>query len=466
MTEKGAQAEAESTKPAMMRTSLTEGSIGKVLYGMSLPMATGLFATMSFNVVDTFFVAGLGQNALAALSFTFPVVMFAISIAIGLGAGASSVVALAAGKGDEQAIKELTTDSMSLTLLLALAFSVLGYFSIDPFFRAIGASDEILPLVRAYMVPWYISSVFLMAPMVGLSSIRALGNTKLQGKLMLFAALANFALDPLLIYGWWVFPRLEIQGAAIASLIVRVVFLIVTIYFMHCRMKLFVNPFNFRRALSSWRQVMHVGGPAMATNLIIPLSGATVVALVASHGSEAIAGFGVAVRIESMALILFYALSAVIGPFCGQNLGAGKFQRLFDSQRISLQFCIVAGLLIALLLALFGRPIVGLFSDDASVIEATYGYLLFVPVSYCAYGVVMVVNAAFNGLGKPLPGVVISTSRVIVILLPLAWLGNMFWGINGIFIAIALSNVLMGAISYIWVHRTIATARALALAEK
>lgn len=455
MTDQDSQRADDGVKPVMIGRSLTEGSISKTLYSMAVPMAVGLLATMSFNIVDTFFVAGLGENALAALSFTFPVVMLAISLSIGLGAGVSSVVAIAAGKGDEQAVKELTTDSMTLTILLAVGFSILGYFTIDPLFRAIGATDDVLLLVRDYMVPWYLSAVFLMAPMVGMSSIRALGNTKMQGKLMLLMALANFILDPFLIYGWWIFPRLEIEGAAIASLIVRIVSFIVTIYFMHWRMKLFVNPLNVRRAISSWRKLLHVGVPAMATNMIIPLSGSVVVALVASHGSEAIAGFGVATKVESMSLILFYALSAVIGPFCGQNLGAKKYSRLFEGQKISAIFCIVAGLGISVLLALVGKEIAALFSEEAGVIEATFWYLLIVPVSYCAYGVVMVVNASFNGLGKPLPGVVISSARVIAILLPLAWVGNVLWGLVGVFAAIALSNVITGLIAYIWVYRTI-----------
>lgn len=461
MTDQDSQRADDGVKPVMIGRSLTEGSISQTLYFMSVPMAAGLLATMSFNIVDTFFVAGLGQSALAALSFTFPVVMLAISLSIGLGAGASSVVAIAAGKGDEQAVKELTTDSMTLTVLLAVAFSVLGYFTIDPFFRAIGATDDVLLLVRDYMVPWYISAVFLMAPMVGMSSIRALGNTKMQGKLMLLMALANFILDPILIYGWWIFPRLEIEGASIASLIVRVVSFIVTIYFMHWRMKLFVNPFHFNRALSSWRKLLHVGGPAMATNMIIPLSGSVVVALVASHGCVAIAGFGIATRVEAMSLILFYALSAVIGPFCGQNLGAKKYSRLFNAQKISANFCIIAGLTVSVLLALAGKDIAALFSDEIGVIEATYWYLLIVPVSYCAYGIVMVVNASFNGLRRPLPGVVISSARVIVILIPLAWIGNAVWGLVGIFVAISLSNFIVGFIAYIWVSSTISRLRGL-----
>ena len=344
---------------------------------------------------------------------------------------------------------------MLLTVLLCISLSVLGFLTIDPLFRALGASEALLPLVRAYMVPWFISITFFIAPMVGLASIRALGHTKLQGTLMVTMAISNAILDPFLIFGWWIFPRMEIQGAAIASLSVRFVALLVTFYFMHFRMGLFVNPFCFERAIASWKRILHVGIPAMATNLIVPISSSLVLALVALHGASAVAGFGVATRVEAVALILFYALSSVIGPFCGQNLGAGKFQRLIDVQRISARFCLLAGVGVAIVLALLGRSVAGWFSDDLEVITTTTRYLQIVPLSYCAYGIVMFVNASFNGLGKPLPGVVISVARVVVVLLPAAWLASHVWGITGIFVAMAFANVVVGAGAYIWVQYAI-----------
>ncbi|MFL0811611.1 MAG: MATE family efflux transporter [Agarilytica sp.] len=428
-------------------------------------MAVGIMATMSFNMVDTYFVAQLGDEALAAISFTFPVMMMGISLAVGLGAGLSSVVSRAAGAHDEDAVRALITDGISLTFLLALLFGVVGFLNIDNFFSAIGASDQILPLIRDYMKWWFPSLVFFILPMVGMAAIRALGNTQLQGTLMIGMALANAILDPFLIFGWWIFPRLEVEGAAIASLIVRVVAVAVTFYFMHIKMRLFVNPFNVSRIKESWPKILHVGIPAMATNLIIPFSGSVLVALVATHGNAAVAGFGVATRVESMALILFYALSAVIGPFCGQNLGAKKFQRLFDAQQITGLFCLYSGVFVAVVLAVFGKPIAALFSSDTAVIDTTYNYLLIVPMSYAAYGVVMVVNASFNGLGKPMPGVIISALRVIVVLLPLAWLANAYFGLNGVFVAIAATNILVGMGAFVWVNRVIGRTKHRALPD-
>lgn len=440
-------------QPALKRANLTEGPINKILFRMALPMSVGLLATMSFNMADTYFVAGLGEDALAALSFTFPMIIMALAISVGLGAGTSSAVAIAAGKGDENAVRELTTDSMTLTLMITLGFSIVGFFTIEPFFKAIGASDEVLPLLHEYMSLWYLGAVFMITPMVGLTVLRALGNTKVQGTLMIAIAIANVVLDPILIYGWWIFPPLGIQGAALASLVVRVFSFVVAFYIMHKKMQLFVSPFNLLRFKSSCRKILRVSVPALGANLILPFSGFVIVALIATHGSDVVAGFGVAIRIETLILIIFYALSSVIGPFCGQNLGAGKIQRIVDSQKLSAKVCLVYGGAMAVLLALFSREMAYLFSDNALVIDTIAWYLWLVPASYGFYGIVMMVSSSFNGMAKPLPATIISSSRVIFVLLPLAWVLNSGFGLKGIFIAIATANVLLGVGAYIWIRQ-------------
>ena len=436
-------------------TRLTEGNIGRQLASMAMPMAIGILATMSLNIIDTFFVSTLGDLPLAALSFSFPVIMLLISLSIGLGAGTSSVVSFAAGKEDSANVKALITDSMTLTAILSIILGVIGIFTIDPLFMLLGAEQEVIPLIKDYMLIWYVSIVFFAIPMVGMSSMRALGDTKFQGHMMIWMAVANAILDPFLIFGWGPFPRLEIAGAAIATLVVRVVSLVVLLYWLRVKMDVLVNPFNVSRFIRSSKEVLHVGIPAMATNMIIPISGSVLIAMVATHGTEAVAGFGVATRIESVALIFFYALSAVVGPFCGQNLGARDFDRLHTCQRIVLKFCFYSGLLLSVILALTGEWLATFFSSDPMVIDVTKTYLYIVPISYFAYGVVMCVNASFNGLRKPMPGVVISSARVIFVLLPFAWVGNHFFQVTGLMIATALSNIVVGVLAYVWIRGTI-----------
>ena len=183
---------------------------------------------------------------------------------------------------------------------------------------------------------------------------------------------------------------------------------------------------------------------------IVPLGAALITAMIARFGADAVAGFGVATRIEALTLVGFYALSSVIGPFVGQNYSAGHEHRILRSLRLCAVYCLVIGLGIALLLALGSGWLPTLFSDSNDVTRVTRLFLLIAPVSYGFYGIVMVMNASFNGLGKPMPAVYISVARILVLYVPLALVGGALFGIGGIFAAFALANIATGVAAYLW----------------
>lgn len=434
--------------------SLLEGPVAGHLRRLALPMVWGILATMSFNVVDTYFVAQLGSAPLAAMSFTFPVVMVINALAIGLGAGTSSAVARAYGAGDMQRVRQLVSDATFLALLIALVVSAAGLLTIEPLFRLLGAQEQLLPLIADYMVPWYFGAVFAVVPMVSLSALRAIGNSAITGRILMAVAFFNLILDPLLIFGLFGFPRLELQGAALATVIARSLSFAIALYVLVRREHILGAPsWQWPALRESWRTLLAVGLPAIATNVIIPMSGGVVVALVAKHGADAVAGLGVALRIEPVALIVFYALSSVVGPFMGQNAGAGRYDRLLQTVAVLARFCIAFGLGLAVTLWLVGGSLVSLFSESPEVIAVAIAYLSLVPFSYAGYGFVMSANAAFNGLGHPLPGTLISFLRVLGLYLPLAWLGNHYWGITGLFVATLISNLVLGGAAWWWLRR-------------
>jgi putative MATE family efflux protein len=439
-----------------LQATLTEGRVSEQLKNLALPLMWGLMATMSLNAIETFFIAQLGREPLAALSFTFPIIMVLTSLGIGLGAGTSSAVARAIGEGDPFKARRLATDAMSLTFIISASVCLLGWITLEPLFFALGATPDLIPLIRSYMAIWYFSAPCLMVPMVCLSALRAMGMSHIQGYLMGGAALLNVLLDPLFIFGFAGFPALGLQGAALATLITRALMLVVAIYILHARVHMLVNPFlPWDKLKHSWRTIVEVGIPAMVANVIIPFASAIVVAMVAAYGTDAVAALGIAMRIEPLMLIVFYALSGVVGPFFGQNYGAGKPERLHEALRILALFCIVFGLFLAIVLSVFGTRLAGLFGGHAEVVAITATYLMIVPLSYGAYGLIMSVNAAFNGLGHPWPAMVISAGRVLYIYLPLAWLGQYWWGINGIFIATAMANIILGLWAWLWLKKYI-----------
>lgn len=441
-----------------MAIDLTTGPVAGHLRRQATPMAFGLVALISFDAVDLFFVSRLGDAPLAAISFTFPIIWLLSSIIIGFEAGAASCISRAVGRGDHDSARRLTTDTAALGGLVSLVLCLIGLATINPLFRLLGSPEDLLPYVNDYMGIWYWSEPLAAVMWICLAAMRARGNSLLEGKIITAAAVINAVLDPIFIFGLFGFPRMEIAGAALATLVANSIMLVGVLIYLHVRLEVFATPFTaIKEIVDSWRQVLHVGLPAVLTNAIVPISNGIIVSMVAAFGIDAVAGFGIAMRIEPIFLIAFFALSAVTSPFMGQNIAAGKFDRLFEARGVIARFCVGFGLAMAVLLALVAYPLTGLFSETEAIQIVAVRYLWIMGLSYGAYGLVMATCAGFNGIGHPMPGVVISGLRTLVLFLPLALLGRAFFDFYGLFYAAAISNILVGLLGYIWFGRQLRT---------
>ncbi len=439
---------------------LTAGPVSAHLVKLTVPMIWGIFAMMAFNFTDTWFVAQLGERELAAMSFTFPVVMLLISLGIGMMAGTSSVLARAIGAGQTERVQRLATDALLLALILSAVCTAVGLLTMDPLFAALGANEQVRPLVKEYMSVWYAGFAFILVPMTGFGVLRATGDSAIQGKILIMASVLNLILDPLLIFGLAGFPRMELEGAAVATVLARGASLAAGFWAVHFKHGLLTfTPPTLNEFRASCASLLHVGLPAAGTNMIVPAATGGVVAIVATFGPDAVAGFGAATRVEQLTMVVFFAMSAVIGPFVGQNLGAGHHDRVSDALRVSALFCAGFGLLVAAALASAAEPVIGLFGDNETVNAVGRTYLWTVPISYGAYGVVVVVIAAFNGMGQPMPAVAISVTRMGILYLPLAWLGAQLAGIPGVFLGASAANLLAGALAYGWFVRATRSVR-------
>ena len=286
--------------------------------------------------------------------------------------------------------------------------------------------------------------------------MRALGDTSLQGKLMLFSAAANAILDPLLIFGLYGFPELGLQGAAWASLITRFFSFVAILYYLTFHFHVIsINKETLRKFTVSVKRIMHVGIPATGTNMIIPIVAAVIISIVARYGTHAVAATHIATTIEALSLVVYFSLSAVVGPFIGQNLGAKKYDRIDECIKKATLFCLVWGAFLAVVLALLAPTLAGLFSDQSNITSLTISYLYIVPLSYGLYGLVMSVNAIFNSMGKPMPGVMISTLRVFFLQLPLVYMASHFYDLETAFMLISVSNIIAGIVAYLWLKKTV-----------
>ncbi len=440
----------------MIKANLVDVPIRPTLTRMALQMMVGILGMIAFNLVDTFFIGQLGTRELAAISFTFPVVMIIAGLSMGLAVGTSSVISRAIGQGDEFTVQRLTTDTLALSVLIVAVMVTIGLLTIDPVFAALGAGPDMVPLIRDYMLIWYPGMVFVVVPMVGNSAIRATGDAKLPSMIMAVAFGLNAVLDPLLIFGLGPIPRMELAGAAWATVISRGSTLLLSLWILHRRKHMIsFRARSPRLLLDSWTRVLYVGGPNAITSIIMPMSAGLVTRLVASHGEAAVAGFGVASRVDMLALAPLMALGAVLGPFVGQNWGAGRIDRVRLAGRGCQGFAVLWGGAMFVLLFLVGRHLAGLFNDDPMVMDVAGRYLSVVPLSYGLIGAVMLGNTCFNALNRPLHAATFTTVHMLVLYVPMAHLGEARWGLSGIFVAAAAAGVLAGVASILWLRRAI-----------
>ena len=255
------------------KARLTEGPVGRHLVAMTVPMLFGISTMMLQSFIDMWFIGRVGDDSLAALSFAFPVIMVVTSLAIGLGAGTSSVVARAIGANDHSRAQRLATDSLFLSFCITVGISLIGFFTTASLFRLLGAPEDMIPLIRGYMNILYFAVPFLVVSMVGMTSMRATGDTRLPSMLMIIGSILNLILDPILIFGIGPVPAMGLEGAAWAGLLSRGGIFFAVMYYLKVRSDLLTfNKPGGKELMTSWRDVLHVGIPAAGTNAIIPIA--------------------------------------------------------------------------------------------------------------------------------------------------------------------------------------------------
>jgi len=435
---------------------LTDGPVRKQVLNLTRYLLLGTIATMSFQVADAYFVAQLGTNELAALAFTFPMVMILHAIALGLGTGVTSVVSRVVGEGDIQRARILTTDSLILALLVAVVFAVGGALAVDPLFTAMGAPPEVLSHIKDYMHVWFMGMPIMILPLIANSVIRAYGDAKSPSLIMGGSAVLNIFLDPIFIFGAWIVPGYGLAGAAYALLISRTVTFVLSIFVLQYRVHGMISgrP-HAARVIQSWRQLLHIALPSTATQLIQPVSAAILTTLIASYGATAVAAYGVATRVEMFSLIFVMSLSIAMGPFVGQNAGAGRIDRVKEAVRFAYRAVMVYSVVIAAILALFGGVIANEFSEDAAVVSMATFYLLTVPISYGCMGIINISSGSLNSLAKPMPAMVIGASKSMLVQVPCAYAGSMLYGVKGVFLGMAASSFIVAVLAFVLARRTI-----------
>lgn len=445
---------AQEKKPYANKGNLTEGDITKHLTRLSLPMVWGIFAIISFQLVDTFYISLLGTEPLAAVTFTFPVTFIIFSMILGMGIAMSSVLSRQIGQGDMDTVQRIASHGILFAFLAGLILAALGLGFMEPIFRAMGADDIMMPMVKDYMNIWFAGSIMITMPLVGNAAIRASGDTFVPAMIMTVSAVVNVILDPLLIFGLLGFPRMELQGAAIATVFANGCAMVAGLYVLYARKKLINAESLFKRFHllgDSFKRLAVIAIPAGLTSSIQPLTNAVIIALLAGYSAEAVAAFGVATRIEAFAFTTIMALATGMAPIIGQNWGAGKFGRVNRTLKTAFAFAAIWSLFVAIILIAFAKPLISLFAEEDATELVKIGALYFwiVALSYIPGNLVPGWGSAFNAMGMPKRSFMMIVVKLLVINIPLALAGGHYFGITGIFAAIAITNVVAGVAFHI-----------------
>ena len=442
------------------KVNLTEGKVSGHVLRMLGPFSIAVIAMISTGIVDTIYLGrltdaarpNLGVMALAAVGFAFPLTFLGNSANIGLGAGTLSAISRALGQGDMERSRRHGAAAilMGLTVMTGLVLAML--IALPHVLSLMGAEGEIKTMARDYALISFPGLVIISVASMSNNILRAGGEAALPSSIMILGALINIVLDPFLIFGLGPFPRMEVQGAAFATLTGNIIAAMFGFYivFFHRKAISFAEMTwgSLRRA---WGIIGKVGIPAAGTNIIVPLSAAIAVTIVARGLTTIdVAAFTVASRAELISVGLLYALSACIGAITGQNGGAGLTDRVRAAFKFCYWICIVWSTFMAVILALFAPQIAGIFSNDAEVVAKTIPYFYIVPLTIFAYGFVFISAAGLNALGRPIYGLIYTIIRSLILYVGFIYIGVQIDGLRGAFFGMAGANIISGFLAAGW----------------
>ena len=435
------------------------------VFRMLGPFSIAIIALISTGIVDTLYLArltdparpNLAIMALAALGFAFPLTFIGNSANIGLGAGTMSAVSRALGEGEEGRAKRHAAAAILLALAVMSVLVSLMLLAAPHVLPLAGASPEVARMAYSYLLISMPGLVIVSVASMSNNILRASGEAALPSLIMISSAVINIFLNPFFIFGWGPFPRMEVQGAAVATLIGNIFGAGFGLYIVLLHRKAVdfahMTVSSMQRA---WKIIGHVGLPAAGTNIIVPVSTFAAVAIVGIKLTEAdVAAFTVASRVELISVGLLYALSACIGAITGRNGGAGHTERVRAAFRVCYWICIIWSTIMAILLALFAPQIAGFFTKDAILVEKILPYFFIVPLTIFAYGFVFISAAGLNALGRPIYGLIYTIIRSLILYIGFIFVGVQIAGLSGAFYGMAAANIISGLIAFGWTMRRV-----------
>ena len=430
---------------------LTSGGIGKPLFYLALPIVITNLLQTAYNLADTFWLGQYSTEALAAISFGFPLVFLLISFGIGISIAGSVLVAQYVGAGEEGEAEYAASQTMTFAIIASVVLGGVGYFLVEDILRLLGASPAVLPGATAYMQVISLGIVFLFGFLVFISLMRGYGDT-ITPMLVMFGSVAvNVIIDPFLIFGWWVFPELGIAGAAYATVFSRSLALVVGLGIMLKGDRgVRIRPRQMVPDLSYFRRILTLGGPASVEVTGRALSVNLLLVVVGLFSTTVVAAFGIGTRVFSVIFLPAIAVAQAVETMSGQNIGAGKPDRAEATADFAAKTMFLVLSAMGVVVFVFTEPIVAIFTTDPAVVDEGANFLRIVAPTFGLLGVLRAYSGSFRGAGKTFISAVIAISALGVVRLPVAWFGAQEFGPSGIWWSFVVSNAVGATIAFVW----------------
>ena len=436
----------------------TEGNIAKQVVRFSLPIMFGNMLLSVYSIINLIWVGRLlGHTAVAAVSAAMPIIMLMPAFLIGLAMATNILISQAFGRKDVALLRKILSNSFMASLLFCVVISAVGLLLRHHLLAWVHTPDEIRDMTLSYLTIIIASMIFQFFLNWMTAMLRGLGDAATVVKILVLLTLLNIILVPLLISGAGPIPPMGVPGAAIGTVLASFLTSIVGyVYLLRKNPYMNMKSWDFTPDGHIIRQVFVIGIPSSLQMIVVSLAGIFIISLVNSYGPDVTAAFGIGMQIDMFAALPSMSIGMAATSIAGQNLGAQKMDRVYQTLRTSVLFGVAIALLCCVVLALFPYQIGGLFLKESAghtqVLEAVRVYYHWMAFIFPCFAVIFAIQGVLRSAGDTMALLALSFIALIVIRVPLAYLlsGPMGYGQEGIWMATLASSTL--AVGFNWFY--------------
>lgn len=407
-----------------------------------------------YNIIDTFWVAKLGHEAIAALTVVLPYSGLILSVGVGTGIGVSSLVSRRFGEGKTEVTNHIAGQIFPLTVLFGGISLVLAVGFPDFVLKICGATPDIMDYGKQYLTIIGFGGLFVFFGMVASELLRGSGDAVRPMVFMITAAIINIVLDPFLIFGWWIFPEMGVSGAALATVIGQGTGAALGfIYIVSGRSSYHVKLTHIKPDFSIIKDIYRVGLPSMLTELTETALFIMLNNVLSSYGSIALAAIGLIIRVVDFAFMPIIGVAEGMLPIIGYNYGARIWKRMWGVLKLAIISLVTLLSVATVVLEIFAPQFIGIFSPEPELAEIAVPAMRIIIAMLPVIGVVILFITTFQGLGQGKAVLLLSLARQLVFFVPGLYILSHFMGLYGVWLAMPISDLCGLLVAGFWLLR-------------